>query len=72
VTDAVSATATISSKMRAGDGENVVSCATMRGNGKMPVRANGRYLDVAVAIPAGETWNYLQGCEYEFEPGDGR
>jgi hypothetical protein len=39
--------------MRAGDGEGVVSCATMRGNGKMPVRANGRYLDVALrSLPA--------------------
>lgn len=72
VTDATSASATVSSKMRAGDGESVDVTSTMRGNGKMPLRANGRYLDVALTIPAGESWSYITGCEFEFEPGDGR
>jgi hypothetical protein len=72
VTDATTATSTLSAKMKAGDAEDLVTCATMRGNGKMPVRANGRFLDVTVGVPAGEVWSYITGCEYEFEPGDGR
>jgi hypothetical protein len=58
--------------MRAGDAESIVSAASMRSNGKMPIRANGRYVNLALTIPAGETWSYVQGCEYEFEAGDGR
>ena len=72
VTDALSATATINAKMRAGDGEDSVTATAMRTNGKMPVRANGRYNDITLTIPAGETWTYLQSVEVEFEPGDGR
>jgi hypothetical protein len=72
VTDATNATATVNARMRAGDAEGVVSAATMRSNGKMPIRANGRYNDVTITIPAGEAWSYLQGFEVEFEAGDGR
>lgn len=72
VTDATNASATVNAKMRAGDGEDVVSASAMRSNGKMPIRANGRYLDTTLTIPAEEHWSYLQGCEYEFEAGDGR
>jgi hypothetical protein len=72
VTDATNATATVNAKLRAGDGESVVSASSMRLNGKMPVRANGRYLDTTLTIPAEEQWTYIQGAEYEFEQGDGR
>lgn len=72
VTDAVSAEATVNAKMRAGDGEAQEVASTMRSNGKMPIRANGRYYDLALTIPAGESWSYVQSCEFEFEPGDGR
>jgi hypothetical protein len=58
--------------MRRGDGENVISTGTMRTNGKMPVRSNGRYNDITMIIPAGELWTDIQGVECEFEPGDGR
>jgi hypothetical protein len=72
VTDATSAAVTVSQKMRAGDGVDEVVAASMRLNGKMPIRANGRYLDVTTSIPEGEAWTYVQGNEYEFEPGDAR
>ena len=72
VTDATNATATINAKARAGDAESVVSTASMRSNGRMPCRANGRYNDITMTIPAGETWSYIQGVEVEFEPGDNR
>lgn len=72
ITDAGNATVAINARMRSGDGEASVSAATMRSNGKMPVRANGRYNTVTLTIPAGEVWTYVQGIELEFEAGDGR
>jgi hypothetical protein len=72
ITDATSAALTIDARMRAGDGEAQVSAAVMRSNGKMPVRANGRYNTLTLTIPAGEVWTYVQGVELEFEAGDGR
>jgi hypothetical protein len=72
VTDATEASVTIDARMRAGDGESIQSAATMRSNGKMPIRANGRYNSVTATIPAGVQWSYIQGCELEFEAGDGR
>jgi hypothetical protein len=72
VTDATDVGVTIDARMKTGDAENVVSCSSMRSNGKMPVRANGRYNTVQMTIPAGATWTYAQGIECEFEAGDGR
>jgi hypothetical protein len=72
ITDATNASLTIDARMRAGDGEAQVSAAVMRSNGKMPVRANGRYNTLTLTIPAGEVWTYVQGVELEFEAGDGR
>lgn len=72
VADAPSASATLDARMNASDAENIVSTATMRSNGKLPMRANGRYNTLAITIPAGTDWSYVQGCEIEFEAGDGR
>jgi hypothetical protein len=72
VSDAINASVSVSSKMRAGDGEALVTSSSMRLNGNMPIRSNGRYFDIHLTIPAGEAWSYLQACEYEFEPGDAR
>lgn len=72
ISDATDASATIDSRMREGDAEGIVTAATMRTNGKMPIRANGRYNTVEVKIPADATWSNIQGCEIEFEDGDGR
>lgn len=72
VTDSNFASATIDARMRAGDAEGIRSTAAMRPNGKLPIRSNGRYNTLRVTIPAGATWTYIQGCELEFEAGDGR
>jgi hypothetical protein len=72
VTDATNASVLVNAKLNAGDGESLVSTGSMRSNGKMPLRANGRYFDNQWSIPAGTRWSYVQGCEYEFEAGDMR
>lgn len=71
-TDAEAATLTIGTKLQAGDGESDVSTSEMRANGKMPIRANGRFNDITTTIPAGAAWSFIQGLELEFEQGDGR
>ena len=72
VSDAVEASATIDARMRAGDAEGVRTASTMRSNGKMPIRSNGRYNTLDLTIPAGANWSFVQGCEFDFEPGDNR
>jgi hypothetical protein len=72
VSDATDLAVTVDARMRPADTENVKTCGSMRGNGRMPVRANGRYATIDVTIPAGAEWNYIQGLEFEFERGDGR
>jgi hypothetical protein len=70
--DTTDASATIDARMRAGDAESIRSTSTMRSNGKLPIRSNGRYNTLQVTIPAGATWTYIDGCELEFEAGDAR
>ena len=72
VSDTIDASATIDARMRSGDAEGITSTGTMRSNGKLPIRANGRYNNLQVTIPAGAAWTYVQGCEIEFEAGDAR
>ena len=72
VSDTLSANATIDARMRAGDGEAIRTASAMRTNGKLPIRANGRYNTLTVTIPAGSDWSYCDGCELDFEAGDGR
>lgn len=72
ITDATQASATIDARMQAGDPQAIRTTANMRSNGKMPIRANGRYNTLGITIPAGASWSYIQGCELEFEPGDAR
>lgn len=72
VSDTVNASATLDSRMRIGDAENIVSTSLMRLNGKLPVRANGRYNTLEVTIPEAADWTFIQGCELEFEAGDNR
>lgn len=72
VSDTTDASATVDARMREGDDEGVVTAATMRDNGNLPIRANGRYNTVEVVIPAATAWTNIQGCEIEYEAGDGR
>jgi hypothetical protein len=72
VSDCVEADATIDARMRLGDSESIRTASTMRSNGKLPMRSNGRYNTLEVTIPAGADWSFIQGCELEFEAGDNR
>jgi hypothetical protein len=72
VTDANNASAQVNARMRQGDSEGIVSAGSTRTNGKLPIRCNGRYNDIALTIPAGEAWSQVQAVEVEFEAGDGR
>jgi hypothetical protein len=72
ITDSNDATATLDARMRVGDAENVRAASSMRSNGKLPIRANGRYNTLEVTIPASTDWTFIQGCELEFEAGDAR
>lgn len=71
VSDATQATATIDARLKPGDAENVSTAFTMRSNGKMPIRSNGRYNTLVLTIPS-HSWSFIQGCELEWEPGDAR
>jgi hypothetical protein len=62
----------VNARLHRSGGEAMVSAASLRANGKAPIRSNGRYNDIRVVIPAGTAWTDIQGCEVEFEAGDGR
>jgi hypothetical protein len=72
LTDATSATATIDARLRIGDTEGVRSASTMRSNGKLPIRSNGRYNTLELTIPASHDWSFIEGFELEWEAGDSR
>lgn len=68
ITDASECSATIDAKARAGDAENLKAAASMRNNGEMPIRANGRYLGTTFSITAAASWTFAQGVEMFCEP----
>jgi hypothetical protein len=70
--DPTVASFTIDARMRRGDAEGIRTAGSMRLSGKCNIRANGRFNDVTVTIPAEHVWGDVQGCEIEFEAGDGR
>lgn len=72
LSDAVNATVQIDARARAGDSESATSSSSVRDNGSVPLRANGRFIGIEHTIPAGETWSYAVGIELEYEPEGGR
>lgn len=72
VSDTLDASVTVDARMRLGDAENIVSAVSMRSNGKMPVRSNGRFNTIEVTVPQATDWSFIQGMELEFEPGGQR
>jgi hypothetical protein len=72
VTDATSATATIDARLRIGDTEGVRSASSMRSNGKLPIRSNGRYNTLELTVPDAHDWSFIEGFELEWEAGDSR
>lgn len=66
--DLTSATVKLDVRARLGDAENIKTCGPMRANGDMPVRANGRYIQCELTIPAGDPWTFAKGIEFQGEP----
>lgn len=68
VADTTAATAAAGSKVRPGDAITYQSAVSQQASGRCPQRgANGFYHGVRVVIPAGETWTWARGVE--FDPG---
>src|SRR3546814_11005536 len=67
VTDAVQGIVTIDARARAGDPEALRRSGSIRDNGRVPLRANGRHIGITAQIPAGAVWTYVNGVELEYE-----
>lgn len=67
VSDAVVGTVNVDARARAGDPPGVVTSGTIRNNGRVPLRANGRHTGLELVIPAGALWTYVNGLECEYE-----
>jgi len=72
VSDAVDGTVTIDQRARAGDGEAVRVSGTIRDNGRVPLRANGRHIGISASLPAGAVWSYAHGIDLEYSIEGGR
>src|SRR3546814_6350896 len=54
-------------RARAGDPEALRRSGSIRDNGRVPLRANGRHIGITAQIPAGAVWTYVNGVELEYE-----
>ena len=72
VGDAVEGTVTIDQRARAGDAEVVRVSGSIRNNGRVPLRANGRHIGISASIPAGAVWTYAHGIDLEYTIEGGR
>jgi hypothetical protein len=59
-------------RARAGYAPGAVISGSMRDNGRVPLRANGRHIGVTHDIPAATNWTYCIGLELEYEQGGER
>lgn len=67
LTDATGGTVTVDARARAGDAATAVASGSIRDNGTVPLRANGRVIGLTVNMPT-TSWTYAVGLEVEFEP----
>lgn len=67
VSDAIEGTVTLDNRARAGDPPARRVSGSIRANGAVPIRANGRHMGVELGIPAGAEWSYVKGVDLEFE-----
>lgn len=72
VSDAVEGSVTVDTRARAGDPQHTVVSGTIRDNGRVPLRANGRHVGMMVDIPAGAVWSYALGLDLEYEESGSR
>lgn len=63
---------TIDQRARAGDAEVVRVSGSIRNNGRVPLRANGRHIGISASIPAGAVWTYAHGIDLEYTIEGGR
>ena len=63
--DNANATVAIASKTRLADTSTYGTAVSMTTDGDCPVLSEGRYHKARVVIPAGETWQHVQGIEVE-------
>lgn len=68
--DALDMTVRLDARNRLGDSEAVTTNSELRASGDMPVRTNGRYFRLGVAMRG--AWNYAQGLEVEYGVGGKR
>lgn len=68
-TDATSGVSlTITEKQRRGDGGKVRTASNMQTSGRIPLRANGKFLDLTMVIDE-PTWTYAEGVTFEASAG---
>lgn len=67
LSDAVGGSVTVDARARSGDAPTAVVSSSIRDNGNVPLRANGKYIGLTVAMPT-TTWSYATGVEVEFQP----
>lgn len=67
VSDAVVGTVSVDVRARAGDPQQNITSGSIRDNGRVPLRANGRHVGITVNIPAGAVWSYALGLDLEYE-----
>ncbi|WP_093021187.1 hypothetical protein [Sphingobium sp. YR768] len=67
LSDAVTGTVTLDARARAGDPEKRRVSGTIRNNGRVAIRANGRHVGTEYTLPAGATWTYVNGLDLEYE-----
>ena len=62
-------TVTLKTWQRLGDAPRTGVFTALNASGEMPVRARGRFVEVGLAIAAGQTWTYIQGADATLEAG---
>lgn len=67
VSDAIEGTVTIDVRARAGDPASTRVSGSIRDNGRVPLRGNGRHVGVEVNFPEGADWSYALGVDVEYE-----
>lgn len=72
-TDAVSGVRIeIEARKRLGDAATVYQSNSIRGNGDMPIRASGRYVQPRLIFQEDATWSYLNGFDFVQAAGGAR
>lgn len=67
LTDGVGGSVAVDARARAGDPPNTITSGSIRDNGNVAVRANGKFIGLQVNMPVG-AWSYAVGVEIDFQP----